>query len=129
MGLSDRIVFTSEVQDSLRDYFSGKRKPGEEGVRAEERKMEYERENRKESAEKDMSGFKTSGFKSSFKPITTASNTMRPVESDVDGEPINVDGEPLDDVDGVPMSDVDGEAMAIDVDGESMDEDLDGEAM
>ena len=63
----------------------------------------------KEVDQAPKSGFKTSGFKSSFKPIA---NT---VEDDAD-----LDGEVMDD-------DVDGEAMDEDLDGEAMDEDLDGE--
>ena len=55
------------------------------------------------------SGFKTSGFKSSFKPIA---NTA---VDDVD-----LDGEAMDD-------DVNEQAMDEDLDGEAMDEDLDGD--
>ena len=57
--------------------------------------------------------FKSSGFKSSFKPIAATSTS-----DDVDGEPM-VEGN----------EDLDGEAVDEDVDGEAMDEDVDGEAM
>ena len=61
-----------------------------------------------------------------------------PLETDVDGDPIDdvdgapmddVDGAPIDDVDGAPMDDVDGEPLN-DVDGEPIkDGDVDGEPM
>jgi len=74
-----------------------------------------------------MSGFKSSGFKSSFKPIAAVVTPKVPATRDTD-----LDGEAIDDLDGEAMDDVDGEAMD-DLDGEEMDmqmdDDLDGEAM
>ena len=71
-----------------------------------------------------MTGFKTSGFKSSFKPLSAAPDTGvsiggTSVKEDLDGDPM----------DGANEEHMDGEPMDEDVDGEVMDEDLDGEAM
>jgi U2-associated protein SR140 len=79
--------------------------------------------------EEEPSKFKTSGFKSSFKPMgatSTAPPAPSPANDHVDGEPIQVDNE---DLDGEVIDDVDGEAMDEDLDGEAIDEDVDGEAM
>lgn len=88
-----------------------------------------------------MTGFKPSGFKSSFKPAAPVVEPVTDVQSggvdatrpegdgDVDGEELaEVDGEPMDDVDGAPMDDVDGEEMG-NLDGQALDDDLDGEAL
>lgn len=78
-----------------------------------------------------MAGFKSSGFKSSFKPA--APIILEPTP-DVDGE--DIDGAPLDedvDVDGAPLDedeDLDGEELEeVGIDGEALDLDLDGQPM
>lgn len=88
-----------------------------------------------------MKGFKSSGFKSSFKAAAPAPLAVIPTEEDVDGEemPEDVDGEEMVDIDGEAMDDVDGEPIPVnearadddDVDGlpMEMDDDLDGEPM
>ncbi|KAK1922466.1 hypothetical protein DB88DRAFT_355185 [Papiliotrema laurentii] len=135
------IVFTQEVQDSLRDFLSGKRQPGETpaaaaAAAASSAQAHIDKKAAEKKDETGMAGFKMSGFKSSFKPISVTSSEpagSEPAgevgeeardEEDVDGEPLeaDLDGEPIDD-------DVDGEPMEEDVDGEPMEEDLDGEAM
>lgn len=75
-------------------------------------------------------GFKTSGFKSSFKaakdPATDpAERLLREVLGQQDGP--DLDGEEMKDTNGDIDEDLDGECME-DVDGEAM-EDLDGEGM
>ncbi|RXK39027.1 hypothetical protein M231_03757 [Tremella mesenterica] len=140
------MLFNQGVNDTLRDLLLGKTslssltsqdtisKSGSTMGSSEPKKSEGE-----------MKGFKSGGFKSSFKPIgsvvsvsiTDTAVQMGEVE-DVDGEPMDgedVDGEPMneEDVDGEPMNeeDVDGEPMnEEDVDGEPLnEEDVDGEAM
>ncbi len=74
---------------------------------------------KKAKDEEPKPGFKSSGFKSSFKPIAAPSAE----DDDLDGEAMN------DDLDDEAMAeDLDGEVMA-DLDGEAMDEDLDGEEL
>ena len=74
-----------------------------------------------------MAGFKSSGFKSSFKPAAYIIPEPTP---DVDGE--DIDGAPLDevvDVDGAPLDEdenLDGEELEeVGIDGEALD--LDGQ--
>ena len=161
-GLTRRIVFTQEVSDQLRALLDGHltMEQIEEAKRADAVKAEAKEEAAKQKqdrrdrdAEIAGKGFKTGGFKSSFKRIGNleqqaedllnealamgdaegAAAAPPPAEEDVDGEPMeeDLDGEPMD-IDGEEM-DIDGEAM--DIDGEDMDidgeemEDLDGEAM
>jgi U2-associated protein SR140 len=82
----------------------------------------------------DMAGFKSSGFKSAFKPA--APIIPEPSQGDIDGAPLDedadVDGAPLDeDVDGAPLEgdeDLDGEELEeVGIDGEALD--LDGQPM
>lgn len=122
-------MFTQEVQDSLRDFFGGVRVPGQDGA-AEKGERRNTTDATMESDEKPLAGFKSSGFKSSFKPISAVPLATASAAEDLDGEAMeDVDGEALDDVDGDAMEeDVDGEAID-DADGEAMDEDLDGEEM
>jgi U2-associated protein SR140 len=92
----------------------------------------------------DMAGFKSSGFKSSFKPAAPV--IAEPIQEDLDGSPLDenedVDGAPLDDdVDGAPLDadeDLDGEELEeVGIDGEALDlhgqplelDDVDGEAI
>jgi len=99
--------------------------------------IDDQRTNSKPDDDQPLSGFKSSGFKSSFKPIATAATPIAPtIDEDVDGDAMDdVDGEPIEDLDGEAMDDdVDGEVMG-NVDGEEMemememDDDVDGEAM
>lgn len=115
----------------MRDYFTGTRTPGQDAERARQKAQEEKQAVEKtEEVDKPMVGFKSSGFKSSFKPIAAVPSAA-PIaaEEDVDGEAMgDLDGEALD-VDGEAMDeDLDGEVID-DVDGEAMDDDLDGEAM
>ena len=87
--------------------------------------IDDQRTNSKPDDDQPLSGFKSSGFKSSFKPITTAATVATPIAPNTDED---VDGEAMDDVDGEPIVDLDGEAMDGDVDGETMG-DVDGEEM
>ncbi|ORY26262.1 hypothetical protein BCR39DRAFT_541703 [Naematelia encephala] len=140
------IVFTSDVSDRMRNLFNGSQTleptptPLEEGPSAP-----IEQPAIKAKPEK---GFKTSGFKSSFKPLAAVSAPAAPAEyvdgeplaateaADVDGEPLasgegaeDVDGEDMDmDLDGEPAEDLDGEVLG-DMDGEPIEEDVDGEAL
>jgi U2-associated protein SR140 len=120
--LISRIVFTQDVLDRLRNLFMGtaqlQTKP--------EDKAQKGLEKVKAPAKSQTSGFKTSGFKSSFKPLSAAAMT-----EDLDGEPIgaDIDGEAMEDVDGEEMGDKPESPVVEDLDGEAMDEDVDGEAM
>lgn len=160
-GLTRRIVFTQEVSDQLRALLDGhltmdqiKEAKRADAVKAEAKEgaAKQKQDRRDRDAEIAGKGFKTGGFKSSFKRIGNLEQQAEdllnealamgdaeeaaaepPAEEDVDGEPMeeDLDGEPMD-IDGEEM-DIDGEAM--DIDGEDMDidgeemEDLDGEAM
>jgi U2-associated protein SR140 len=121
-----RIVYTQDVNDQLRELFSGvshKQKPASPVQEKEERAP--------------TAGFKTSGFKSSFKPLVKdepkGEDLDGEVIEDLDGEDLDgedldgedLDGEAIDLPDGEPVVDLDGEEM--DLDGEEMD--LDGEEM
>lgn len=125
-----RIVFTQDVGEHLRGLLDGSLKlETEEEKAAEKAAAEAAVELDKAKREEEPSKFKTSGFKSSFKPMgaaSTAPPAPPPANDDVDGEPIQVDNE---DLDGEAIDDVDGEAMDEDLDGEAIDEDVDGEAM
>jgi U2-associated protein SR140 len=87
----------------------------------------------------EMRGFKSSGFKSSFKPAAPVAPTLSEGtaidDGDIDGQSMEMDtedieGEALDhDVDGEEMEDLDGEALD-GVDGAPMEEeDMDGEPL
>jgi U2-associated protein SR140 len=126
-----RIVFTQDVGEHLRGLLDGSLKlETEEEKAAKEAAAETAVRLDKAKREEEPSRFKTSGFKSSFKPMGAASTAPpappAPADDDVDGEPIQVDNENLD---GEAIDDVDGEAMDEDFDGEAIDEDVDGEAM
>jgi U2-associated protein SR140 len=98
------------------------------GIKSSEVKVEAEK---RDPEIGETKGFKTSGFKSSFKrvldPATEAENMLNEVlgtkadqgkeDTDLDGEEMDIDGEEMDpDLDGEPMDDDD-------------DDDLDGEPM
>jgi len=70
--------------------------------------------------------FKASSFQLATGPAVPERQDGEPMDvaSDVDGEPADIDGEPVDDVDGEPVDDVDGE-LVDDVDGEPIDMDSD----
>jgi U2-associated protein SR140 len=123
-----RIVFTQDVGEHLRGLLDGSLKlETEEEKAAKEAAAETAVRLDKAKREEEPSRFKTSGFKSSFKPMGAASTApTAPANDEVDGEPIQVDNENLD---GEAIDDVDGEAMDEDFDGEAIDEDVDGEAM
>jgi len=108
---SNRIVYTQDVNDGFRALFAGTVSLGPDGKPIVPEIKEGQ-ETVKSQALKDRSAessFKSSGFKSSFKPITEIS------------VPVNLDGAALTE----DMEDLDGEAMDEDLDGEAMD----GEAM
>lgn len=121
----DWIVFSPEFTTELRQRLEGAATPSEaktvENVgQHEEQKASF-----------------TSRFKqSSFKLATDVPSVVGEAADDVDGKPVDVDGEPMEDVDGEPMEDVDGEPLD-DVDGEPMEgvdgdpipDDLDGEPL
>lgn len=133
-----RIVFTPDVIESFRGLFAGQ---------SMEETIEIEESAGMDEAEKvnvdDGPKFKTSGFKSSFKPAVPVSDLDDldgeamdgeeiDIEEDVDGEVTQAGGdleregmkgvEQGEDLDGEAIEDMDGEAM-------EMDEDLDGEEM
>ena len=110
---------SQDVQDLMRDYLSGARAPGQ-SIKAKPDQVASAEEaevSKKDKGDHDapMSGFKKSGFKSSFKPAV--------VEAPVAVKAENLDGETMD-----GEEDLDGEVMDEDLDGEAMDDDLDGEA-
>jgi U2-associated protein SR140 len=146
-----RIVFTQEVSDQLRALLDGNltleqidaaKRAQDVAAVAEDGPDKKDRRNREE--ESAGKGFKTSGFKSSFKRIGNLEQQAEDLLNEalggsaqasaagenVDGEAMDeeeLDGEAMDgDIDGEEM-DIDGEEME-DLDGEEM-EDLDGEAM
>lgn len=128
-----RIVYTQDVAGVFRARLEGKQTQLEQEETAREAQEAEEKTARTEVDQ--MSGFKSSGFKSSFKPAAAVVEPVAvagDIEGDIDGEEIDVeaDGEMMDDVDvdGAPMDDVDGEEME-DVDGQALDDDLDGEAL
>lgn len=105
----------------------------------------------KPGEEAEMRGFKTSGFKSSFKPAEMDREPLSGSvldEGDVDGDPMDmgagdddVDGEALNGADSQTSYDLDGEAFG-DIDGEELnaetvddahgapiDDDMDGEPL
>ncbi|KAF4598225.1 hypothetical protein EYR38_006621 [Pleurotus pulmonarius] len=121
----DWIVFPPEFTSELRQRL--------EGAAIEETPLDVA-ESTVDTPQEDTA------FTSRFKPSTfqPAAPVEVPVQesdgepmdqgSDVDGEPVDVDGEPIpeEDVDGIPLDDVDG-APIDDVDGAPMDDDdLDG---
>ncbi|RSH95364.1 hypothetical protein EHS25_000451 [Saitozyma podzolica] len=124
------IVFTQDVGEHLRGLLDGSLKlETEEEKAAKKAAAESAVQLDEAKREEEPSKFKTSGFKSSFKPMgatSTAPPAPSPANDHVDGEPIQVDNE---DLDGEVIDDVDGEAMDEDLDGEAIDEDVDGEAM
>ncbi|ORX39062.1 hypothetical protein BD324DRAFT_618400 [Kockovaella imperatae] len=124
------IVFTGEVSESLRELFLGDRTLNGAGKTDEAEHQEQQEKKAKDDSEGSRGGFKTSGFKSSFKPLSAVAAPAESTLEDggnataeqLDGEDMELDGEPMEE------EDVDGEAMDEDLDGEAM-EDLDGEAM
>ncbi|KAK8843431.1 hypothetical protein IAR55_007088 [Kwoniella newhampshirensis] len=119
------IVFNTETAEYLRGLLDGtKALEAAADLQAQaDTEQESSREMTKsETPTEETAKFKTSGFKSSFKPISAAAPPVAtvPVVADLDGEPIQEE-------------DLDGEAMDEDLDGEAMDEDededLDGQAM
>jgi U2-associated protein SR140 len=138
--LMRRIVYTQDVAGDFRarlDGISQTEQGGSEPAVGEERS---ERRETDEMAGFKASGFKSSGFKSSFKPAAPAAPAEgedvdvdgEEIGEDIDGAPLDLDGDELDDVDGAPLEDVDGEELGIDVDGESLEEvvvDVDGYPM
>lgn len=117
--LTGRMAVSQDVQDLMRDYLSGARAPGQ-SIKAKPDQVASAEEaqvSRKDKGDDDapMSGFKKSGFKSSFKPAV--------VEAPVAVKAENLDGKTMD-----GEEDLDGEVMDEDLDGEAMDDDLDGEA-
>lgn len=78
--------------------------------------------------------FKASSFQLATGPAVPERQDGEPMDvaSDVDGEPADIDGEPVDDVDGEPVDDVDGELVddvdgePIDMDGDPVGDDVDG---
>lgn len=127
-----RIVFTQDVTERLRSLLRGSATLGENAqTRTEPTPVT---DTGKASQAEAMSGFKTTGFKSSFKPAEPdlkPAPTAEPDDADLDGHPMELDadmnGQVLDDVDGEVIDDVDGEAMD-DLDGEAL-EDTDGERL
>ncbi|KDQ27731.1 hypothetical protein PLEOSDRAFT_1104409 [Pleurotus ostreatus PC15] len=122
----DWIVFPPEFTSELRQRL--------EGAAIEETPLDVE-ESTVETPREDTAF--TSRFKpSTFQPaaaveIPAHESDGEPMDqgSDVDGEPVDVDGEPIpeEDVDGIPSDDVDGAPIEDDVDGAPMeDDDLDG---
>lgn len=127
-GLTGRMAVSQDVQDLLRDYLSGARTPGqaiEDNPHAATMdEVATTGISDREQDDAPMSGFKKSGFKSSFKPIAIVPAPVPVADEDLDGEVM--DGG--DDLDGEAMGDdLDGEATNGGLDGEAM-EDLDGEA-
>lgn len=105
----------------MRDLFEGKETLGDDGkVQKPEQTAQQVAAAREERDAAAATGFKKSGFKSSFKPLNASADKVE----DLDGEAME---EKKEDLDGEDM-DLDGEDM--DLDGEEMgDDDLDGEAM
>nr|XP_019047928.1 U2-associated protein SR140 [Kwoniella bestiolae CBS 10118]OCF26858.1 U2-associated protein SR140 [Kwoniella bestiolae CBS 10118] len=105
------IVFNSETAEYLRGLLDGTKTlalPKDAKTKQEEKEEQIIAEQKKNEQE-DSGKFKSSGFKSSFKPISASAP---PPQATGGGD------------------DLDGEAMEDDdLDGEAMDEDLDGEAM
>jgi len=108
MAESSRIVFTQDVNDSLRELFSGTKTLETNG--SKEVKTDKVVKIERVDAEEPKPEFKASGFKSSFKPITALS-----ADDDLDGDAMD--------------EGLDGEAMGENLDGEAMDKDLDGMEM
>jgi U2-associated protein SR140 len=107
-------VFTQDVSEFLRGLLDGTIKLEAKEEKAAKEAAETVVSMTEEKCE-DSAKFKTSGFKSSFKPLEPLK--APPITEDVDGEAMEEDKE-----------DLDGEAID-DLDGEAMDEDLDGETM
>jgi len=143
----DWIVFPPEYIETLKSRLEGSTKEADEDRTVPagavedaplqlrlETKMEMETETAV-PATKFTTKFKATGFKpaavvpAELGPTAEkeerAESDMDMDDSDVEKEPDDVDGEPIDDVDGEPMDDVDGEPMD-DIDGEPLDDDLDG---
>ena len=145
-----RIVFNPELNANLRELFLGNKTLSDT---TKEEVKEVREETKGVKKDQPMTGSKTSGFKSSFKPLSAVSEpppikavellkaegpakpvkpgkTMKPVNGKASrprAEDFADDDMELDEKSG--KEDLDGEAMKEDVDGEAMDEDLDGEAM
>ncbi|OCF31376.1 U2-associated protein SR140 [Kwoniella heveanensis BCC8398] len=110
------IVFNSESAEYLRGLLDGTQSLAPPVDPLAVAKAENESRAVKLESNEDESRFKTSGFKSSFKPIAAAS-TAQQSGDDLDGEPIggDIDGEAMDmddDLDGEAMEDLDGEEMS-----------------
>lgn len=126
-------MYTQETSQALRQLLLGEvtlqdleEAKAAKAANSEEVKVEVKRD----PGIGETKGFKTSGFKSSFKrvldPATEAENMLNEVlgskpeqgeeDMDLDGEEMDIDGEAMDpdDLDGEPMDD---------------DDDLDGEPM
>ncbi|WWC91325.1 uncharacterized protein L201_006268 [Kwoniella dendrophila CBS 6074] len=109
------IVFNSETAEYLRGLLDGTKSliipKDPKAIKEEKEKEELLQAQKQNEEEEKANKFQTSGFKSSFKPIsaTAPSATASAAKEDLDGEEMEMDDD--------------------DLDGEAMDEDLDGEAM
>lgn len=126
-------VFPGQAGDKLRDLFDGNTTLDGSSLSPAVTAQAADHVKSRSKDQEEPSKFKSSAFKSSFKP--TADSVVQDA-ADVDGEPMAADGGQWheDDLDGEAMDDavgddLDGEAMGDDLDGDVMEDDLDREAI